>query len=81
MSSPKAPAKRSKFKLENHLYLARFLAKQLGMTNLADFQQFKDVQDGFDSSGQSYMYHAIISKTNVQIPEEKLRDYDQNIRD
>jgi len=69
-----------KFRLEDHLLLARFIASKLGMKKVADTKEFKDVKEGFDSDGRSYMYHAIVVRSGNTISEEKLREYDNNIR-
>lgn len=72
--------KSSPFKLENYLHLVSYIANQLGMRGASDFQKFKDVQEGFDSNGRSFMFHNIISQQGVKIPEDKLAQYDDNIR-
>jgi hypothetical protein len=69
-----------KFRLEDHLLLAKFIANKLGMKEVSDIKQFSDVKEGFDSDGRSYMYHALITKPGNTIPEGKLRQYDDNIK-
>lgn len=76
----KAAPQTSRFRLEDHLLLARFIANKLGMNKVAEIREFSDVEEGFDSDGRSYMYHAIISRRGNAIPEDKLRQYDENIR-
>jgi len=72
--------KAARFRLENHLVLARYIANKLGLNEVSDIKQFSDVKEGFDSDGRSYMYHAIITRKGNKIPESKLRRYDENIK-
>jgi len=74
------PQTKSKFRLEDHLLLAKFIANKLGITKVAEIKEFAEVKEGFDSDGRSYMYHAIIMRRGNTIPEGKLRQYDDNIR-
>jgi len=69
-----------KFRLGDHLLLARFIASKLGMKETSDIKEFNDVPEGFDSDGRSYMYHMLIACQGNTIPEAKLRQYDDNIR-
>jgi hypothetical protein len=69
-----------KFRLEDHLILAPFIAHKLGIHKISGIRSFNDVQDGFDSNGRSYMFHRIVSRGGLQIAEDKLREYDDNIR-
>jgi hypothetical protein len=69
-----------RFRLEDHLLLAKFIANKLGMKEVSDIKQFSDVKEGFDSDGRSYMYHALITKPGNTVPEGKLRQYDDNIK-
>jgi len=71
---------RGKFRLEDHLLLAKFVANKLGMKQVSDIKQFYDVREGFDSDGRSYMYHALLTRPGNTIPEDKLRQYDDNIK-
>ncbi|MEM2966760.1 MAG: DEAD/DEAH box helicase family protein [Candidatus Nitrosocaldaceae archaeon] len=72
--------KQGMVKLSEHLLLAQFIAKKLGIT-LSDIKEFRDVQEGFDNEGRSYMFHALLSRRReITYPEEKLRDYDENIK-
>jgi hypothetical protein len=71
---------KTKFRLEDHLLLARFIANKLGMKQVSDIKQFSDVKEGFDADGRSYMYDALITKPGNTIPEDKLRQYDNNIK-
>lgn len=79
MRMAKANSKR-KFSLEDYLILAPFMANQLGIKKISEIKQFNDVRDGFDPTGRSCMYHRIISRGGLLIAEDKLRDYDDNIR-
>jgi len=74
------PQIRSKFRLEDQLLLARFIANKIGITNVSEIKEFGEVKEGFDSDGRSYMYHAIIMRRGNAIPEDRLRQYDDNIR-
>ena len=72
-------------RLEDHLVLARFIASKLGINKLSEIRDFSDVQEGFDSEGRSYMFHAILTRLgntilDNTIPENKLKEYDDNIR-
>jgi hypothetical protein len=69
-----------KFRLEDHLILAPFVAEQLGMKRVSDVKLLSDVQEGFDSTGRSYMYHSLVSRGRLLISEDKLGQYDDNIR-
>jgi hypothetical protein len=70
----------SRFRLEDHLILARFIASKLGINKLSEIREFKDVREGFDSDGRSYMFHAILTRPSNTISEDKLKEYDDNIR-
>jgi superfamily II DNA or RNA helicase len=65
--------------LEDKLVLARFLASKIGLDG-TDLTVFNDVQEGFDSTGRSFMYHRILSQSGLQLSEAQLREYDENIR-
>jgi len=69
-----------KFRLEAHLLLAQFIAKKLGLKQVSDIKQFSDVKKGIDSDGRSFMYHALIARPGNIVPEDKLRQYDDNIK-
>jgi hypothetical protein len=72
--------KPGKFRLEDHLLLARFLANKLGISKLSEIKDFKDVPEEFDAEGRSHMFHAILIRPSNTIPEDKLKQYDDNIR-
>jgi hypothetical protein len=69
-----------KFRLEEHLLLARFIANKLGINKLSEIKDFKDVPEEFDAEGRSHMFHAILIRPGNTIPEDKLKQYDDNIR-
>ena len=69
-----------KFRLEDHLLLAKFIANKLGISKLSEIKEFKDVPEEFDAEGRSHMFHAILIRPGNTIPEDKLRQYDDNIR-
>lgn len=69
-------------KLENRLVLLAWLNSLLGYQNnrelLADF---KDLDEGFEADGQSYLYHHLIARgRKVKIPADQLAEFDDNIR-
>jgi hypothetical protein len=76
----KKPGSKSNFRLENHLLLLGFIASKLGMEKAYDFQRFREVPEGFDSNGRSFMFHAIITQPGVMFSEDQLIQYDDNIR-
>jgi hypothetical protein len=80
MAKKRKTKETEKFRLEDYLLLARFIANKLGMKKVADIKDFKDIKEGFDTDGRSYMYYALISRQGNTISEEKLRQYDDNIR-
>ncbi len=77
---PRTRKHKEKFRLEDHLLLARFIGSKLGVKEVKDVRNFADVPEGIDSNGQSYMYSRIISSGGRCIEGEKLQQYDQNIR-
>jgi hypothetical protein len=77
----KSGSKSNQFRLENHLLLLGFLASRLGMEKASDFQRFREVPEGFDSNGRSFMFHAIITQPGVTFSEDRLIQYDDNIRE
>lgn len=80
MAKKPSSKKTNPFRLENHLHLLGFIASLLGIETASDFQRFRDVEEGFDSNGRSFMFHRIISQPGVLITEDKLIQYDDNIR-
>lgn len=69
-------------KLENRLTILAWLNKLLGYGNnremLADT---KNVGEGFDASGCSFLYHHLLGRgSQVKIPAEDLARYDDNLR-
>jgi len=76
---PKTPKPRIKFRLEEHLILARALGSKIGINKISDIQDFKDVLDGTNTDGHSYIYNSIISRRGRYIDDAKLRSYDSNI--
>lgn len=72
--------KPGKFRLEDRLLLARFIASKLGINKLSEIKDFIDVPEEFDAEGRSHMFHAILIRPGNTIPEDKLKEYDDNIR-
>ncbi|MFN3621863.1 MAG: DEAD/DEAH box helicase family protein, partial [Nitrososphaerales archaeon] len=69
-----------KFRLEDHLLLSKFIANKLGINELSEIKDFKDVSEEFDAEGRSHMFHAILIRPGNTISEDKLKQYDDNIR-
>lgn len=72
--------KPGKFRLEDRLLLARFIASKLGINKLSEIKDFIDIPEEFDAEGRSHMFHAILIRPGNTIPEDKLKEYDDNIR-
>jgi len=70
-----------KFNLKDHLYIAQFIAKTLGISNLQDIKDFNDVQEGLHTDGYSYMFHQLLARPGKTIREADLRIYDNNIQE
>ena len=77
---PRPSKLREKFRLEDHLLLARFMGSKLGIREISDIQDFNDVPEGTDTDGRSYMYSRIISRRGRYIDDTKLQTYDANIQ-
>lgn len=67
-------------RLEDHLLLAQFIAIKFGINRLSEIKDFRDVPEEFDAEGRSHMFHAILIRQGNTISEEKLKEYDDNIR-
>lgn len=81
MKIPQEKPKKPKFRLSDHLILAPYMARKLGFEKWSDFLHFfKDVEEGFDAEGRSWIYHRLLSCPSRTISEEKLQQYDENIR-
>ena len=70
-------------KLEQRLVLAAWVCQKLGYnSNKAMFEALKDVDEGFDGMGRSYLVQAIASRgSKCQITLEDLERYDANVKD
>jgi len=68
-----------KFNLKDHLYIAQFISKTLGISNLRDIQDFKNVTEGLHTDGYSHMFHQLLARPGKTIREIDLRTYDNNI--
>ena len=79
MAKKKALIKKAGFRLEDRLVLAPWIAYQIGLRKVSDIKQFKDVPEGFDTDGRSYMFYAI-RNLSPPLSGDKLREYDDNIR-
>lgn len=68
------------FKLEDHLLLAKFIANKFGINKLSEIKDFRDTPEEFDSEGRSHMFHALLVRPGNTIPEDTLKQYDDNIK-
>ncbi len=69
-------------KLENRLVLLAYLNHLLGYeTNKEMLADTRDVEEGFDPEGRSFLYHHQTARgSKVKIPNDTLKRYDDNIR-
>lgn len=76
----KGPTK-ARFHLSDHLILAPYVARELGFEKWSNLlRDFKDVPEGFDADGRSWMYHRLLACPGRKVAEKKLHEYDYNIR-
>jgi len=68
--------------LDHHLVLLAWLNTQFGYEQNRDLLvDMKEVAEGFDADGHSFIYHRLISRGEaVNIPPDVLARYDENIR-
>ena len=76
---PRTLKLKEKFRLEDHLLLSRFIGSKIGVKEVKDIRDFKEVPEGTDTNGHSYMYSRILSRRGRLIEGAKLQKYDQNI--
>src|SRR6266705_3384969 len=69
-------------KLEQRLVLAAWACQELGYaSNKAMLEDLSQREEGFDSSGNSYLVQAILSRgAACLIPKDDLERYDANVR-
>lgn len=69
-------------KLENRLVLLAWLNSLLGyQNNRQALEDCKGIAEGFGADGRSFLFHHLSARGNqVQIPEDDLARYDDNIR-
>jgi len=69
-------------KLEHRLVLLAWLNSLFGYERNKDLlEDCKEVAEGYASDGHSHLYHHLLGRgSKVQIPEEDLARYDENIR-
>ncbi|NBC04591.1 MAG: DEAD/DEAH box helicase family protein [Bacteroidetes bacterium] len=76
-------------KFEKRLALTGFLRKTFGMADIHDktsvkayYKQFNDISSGaaYDAKGRSNVYNLLKAHPRVQLTDDKLLEYDQNIR-
>ena len=69
-------------KLEQRLILLAWLNDLLGYrSNRELLADTKSVAEGFDASGQSFLYHHLLARgSQVKMPADDLAHYDDNVR-
>ncbi len=79
-----ARAKRTVARLDERLVLNTFMNRLFGMENFKQFQDLlkeKDVDEGFDEEGRSFVFNALCSQTDIDPRvKSKLEEYDSNIK-
>lgn len=77
---PKGP--QQYVKLETRLVLLAWLNSLFGYKHNKELlESCRSIAEGFGADGRSFLYHHLIARgENVQIPVEKLAEYDENIR-
>jgi len=77
-----AQAKKKTDRLDEYLVLNTFFNKLFGMEGFDNFQNLlKNVEDGFDDEGRSYVFNTLHSQTGIDPQlKSKLEEYDSNIK-
>ncbi|KAF5424780.1 MAG: Type III restriction enzyme, res subunit, partial [Candidatus Methanocomedens sp.] len=77
-----APSKKKTDRLDDYLVLNTFFNKLFGMESFDNFQKLlKNVEDGFDDEGRSYVFNTLHSQTGIDPQlKSKLEEYDSNIK-
>ncbi|WP_254810781.1 DEAD/DEAH box helicase family protein [Natronosalvus amylolyticus] len=69
-------------RLEHRLVLCDYFYELFGQNDFDDLQEkLRDIEEGFTEDGHSYFFHVLTAIECVQIPEQKLADYDLNIKE
>jgi hypothetical protein len=71
----------TKFDLKNHLYIAQFISRSIGISDLKNIKDFKDVQEGIHTDGFSHMFHMLLARPGKTLREADLRNYDIHIQE
>jgi hypothetical protein len=67
--------------LNNKLILNAFFNRLFGGNDFKDIQQLlKDVKEGFDEEGHSYVFYSLKAQKGLALSIDKLEQYDSNIR-
>jgi len=67
--------------LNDKLVLNAFFNRLFSGNDFKDLQQLlKDVKEGFDEEGHSYVFYSLIAQKGLAISVDKLEQYDSNIR-
>ena len=70
-----------KSKLDKYLILHAYINKLFGKKNFEEIRELlKNTQEGFDEEGHSYIFKVLSGQQNIQIPIDKLEQYDNNIK-
>jgi hypothetical protein len=73
--------KRQEFRLEKHLVLNSFICNLFGKKSFEELRDIlKDVDEGFDEEGRSYVFHVLLAQEGIKIPMDRLEEYDSNIK-
>jgi len=77
-----AQAKKKTDRLDDYLVLNSFMNKLFGMKDFDAFQELlKNVEDGFDDEGRSYVFLTLYSHSGIDPQlKSKLEEYDSNIK-
>jgi len=76
-------AKKTVARLDERLVLNTFMNRLFGMESSEEFQKklLKDVEDGFDEEGRSFVFNSLCSQTDIDPRvKSKLEEYDSNIK-
>lgn len=69
-------------RLEHRLVLCDYFYDQFGQNDFDDLRtKLRDIEEGFTEDGHSYFFHVLAGIDGMQIPKEKLAEYDLNIKE
>lgn len=67
--------------LQKHLVLNSYICSLFGRKDFKEFQSILEgAEDGFDEEGRSYVLQILLALKDVNIPKDKLEEYDANIK-